>query len=253
MIALTHVPSPRLHAGERSFIDHQAIDHALAARQHAEYCRALAECGWDVRTLTHHADLADSVFIEDTAVILDELAILASMGAASRRAEPAAMEPVLRELHILVKQIELPGTLEGGDVLRRGREVLIGLSRRTNAAAVEQFKELVEPWGYSVNAIEVSGALHLKTALCALPDGRLLVDPRRVPSHSLRRYKCVFIPPSEPFAANILLSGQTVILPAEHVQTIEMLSRDYDLRPVGISEFAKAEGGVTCLSLLIDT
>jgi dimethylargininase len=250
MIALTHAPSPHLQAGERSFIDHQTIDHELAARQHASYCQALADCGWEVRTLTPHLELPDAVFIEDTAVVLDEFAIMASMGAASRRAEPAAIEPVLREFRE-VRRIELPGLLEGGDVLRIGRRLLVGLSRRTNAAGIELLKQIVEPLGYRVSAIEIEGCLHLKTALCALPDGRLLVNPRYIPAPVLRGFECIAIPPREPFAANILLSGETVILPAEHVATIDLLSRDYTLRPVAISEFAKAEGGVTCLSLLI--
>jgi dimethylargininase len=250
MIALVHAPSPNMHAGERSFVEHQAIDHALAARQHVGYCQALAAGGWNVRTLTHHMELADAVFIEDTAVVLDEVAILASMGAASRRAEPAAMEPVLR-LWREIRRIEPPGMLEGGDVLRIGRELLIGLSRRTNAAGIEQFRRIVEPFGYRATVIEVAGCVHLKTALCALPDGKLLVDPRCIASRFLQAYECIFIPPSEPFAANLLLSGEIVILPAEHVETIERLGRHYRLRPVAISEFAKAEGGVTCLSVLI--
>ena len=250
MIALTHVPTPNLYAGERTYIDHQPIDHAQALRQHAAYCDTLAKCGWDVRRLTHQRELADATFIEDTAVVLDEVAVLASMGAASRAAEPSAIAPLLREWRE-VRQIEPPALLEGGDVLRIGRQLLVGRSRRTNAAGIELLADIVRPFGYRVASVAVTGCLHLKTAVCALPDGRLLVNSNWIAQGELRDYACVAVADHESFAANILLSGQTVTMDASHQETIRLLRRDFDVRPVTISEFAKAEGGVTCLSLLI--
>ena len=141
MIALTHVPSPHMQAGERTFVSQQAIDHVLAASQHAAYRRMLADCGAEVITLDVNAKLPDCTFIEDTAVVLDDVAILAPMGAASRRAEQAAIERALSEYRQIVR-IDPPSTLDGGDVLCVGRKLLVGQSRRTNAAALALLRRL---------------------------------------------------------------------------------------------------------------
>ncbi len=250
MIALTHLPSPNLHAGERNYISRQPIDFAVALRQHAAYCQMLCECGWDVRTLSHYGEMADSTFIEDTAVVLEKVAIMASMGAPSRQNEPTAIAPILQHWRE-VRRIEPPALLEGGDVLQVGRLLLVGRSRRSNAAGIESLANIVRPYGYEVVTVEVTGCLHLKTAVCALPDGRLLINPEWLPRRDLRAFTYIPIPKHEPFAANILLSGECIVLPNEHVATAELLCREFDVKPVAMSEFAKAEGGVTCLSLLV--
>src|SRR5690242_239343 len=147
MLALTHVPSPNLEQCQRTYVAPAPIDCARAARQHEAYCRMLRECGADVRTLDVNRDLPDSVFIEDTAVVLDEVAVLASMGAPSRRAEPAGVEPELRKYRP-VERVEWPATVEGGDVLRVGRRLLVGLSSRTNAEGVEALRAVAGRFGY---------------------------------------------------------------------------------------------------------
>jgi len=249
MLALVHAPSPQLATGQRTHVAHQPIDLRLAQSQHAAYCQALAACGLNVRLLDVNRDAPDGVFLEDTAIVLDEIAILSSMGTAARRREPLAIEPVLREFR-QVRRIELPSTIEGGDVLRIGRELLVGLSSRTNAAGVAALARLVEPFGYQVSAVPILGCLHLKTACTALPDGRLLVNPAWLDPFALRNHDWIDIPPAEPWAANTLPIGQRVILPAAHRQTADLIHRlGFAPLPVELSEFAKAEGGVTCLSL----
>ncbi len=251
MLALTHLPSPKLHAGERTFVAHDVIDYERALAQHAAYCDALRACRARVVTLNVNADQPDGVFIEDTAVVLDEVAVLASMGAASRRDEPVAIEPILRE-HREVVRIDPPATLEGGDVLRVGRTLLVGSSKRTNAAGIAMLAAIVERYGYRVRPLPIRECLHLKTACTALPDGRLLINPQWISRAALADFDLLETPAEEPWAANICLVGSTVLLCAAHGRTAEMIDRmGFNTRLLDISEFAKAEGGVTCLNVLI--
>jgi dimethylargininase len=251
MLALTHRPCELLAHCQRTFVDAAAIDTALAADQHAAYCQTLEACGVDIRILEVNRDEPDCVFLEDTAVVLDEVAIICSMGTAARREESTRIEPVLAE-YLPIERIELPATLEGGDVLRIGRTLLVGQSPRTNAAGIEALARIAGRLGYRIRSVSVRGCLHLKTACTALPDGRLLVNPAWIDLAALRSYDVVHVPADEPWAANTLPIGRRVILPAEHPQTAELIARlGFEPCPVAISELAKAEGGVTCLSILI--
>lgn len=251
MLAITHSPSPRMVDGQRTFVGAAPINLALAARQHAGYCQALRECGASVRVLTVNIDEPDGVFLEDTAVVLDEVAVLCSMGSAARRAEPARIEPVLAD-YLPIERIELPATLEGGDVLRVGRTLLVGQSPRTSAAGIEALARITNRFNYRLESVSVRGCLHLKTACTALPDGRLLVNPAWIDPAALAGCDTVHVPPDEPWAANTLSIGRRVILPAEHPQTAELIAElGFEPCPVTMSEFAKAEGGVTCLSIPI--
>jgi dimethylargininase len=221
-------------------------------RQHANYCDMLRRLGAEVRILDVNRDLPDSVFIEDTALVLDELAILASMGAASRRSETIGIEGVLREYRE-VYRIELPATLEGGDVTLIGRTLLVGLSSRTNIDGVQALKTIVERFGYRLVPVKLGRCLHLKTACTALPNGTLLVNPALVDSSVLGEFGIIAVPEQEPWAADVLSVGQRVCLPMEHKWTAQMLAhRGFAVETVDVSEFAKAEGGITCLSLLFE-
>jgi len=251
MIALTHVPSPNMQSCERTFVPQAAIDFARARAQHAAYCQALRDCRAKVVTLNVNEPLADATFIEDTAIVLDEVAVLCSMGAASRRGEPARIEPVLREYREIAR-IEPPATIEGGDVLRVGRTFLVGQSCRTNAAGIKLLTALGSRYGYQVTPIPVRGCLHLKTACTALADGRLLVNPAWIDATALAGYELVSVPEAEPWGANVALVRSKVLLAAAHVQTAELIDGlGFTVQAIELSEFAKAEGGVTCLSLLI--
>ena len=250
MIALTHRTSPNMAACQRTYMPQAAIDLQLADRQHAAYCRTLAACGAQVRTLDVNAALPDCAFIEDTAVVLEEVAILCPMGTASRRAEPAGIEPVLREYRE-VERIDLPASLEGGDVLRIGRKLLVGQSSRTNVAGIAALAAIAGRYGYDILAVPVHGCLHLKTACTALPDGRLLVNAAWIDITALPTDELVDIPAAEPWGANVVLVGNAILTAAAHVQTAELIRRHgFTVTPVELSEFTKAEGGVTCLSLL---
>lgn len=250
MHAIMHQPSLYLEKCQRTYVEHAAIDFGRACRQHEDYCCALAAAGATVQTLNVNCDLPDSVFVEDTAIVLDEIAILASMGAESRRAEPVGMERELRKYRD-VQRIEAPARIEGGDVLRVGRTLFVGLSSRTNAAGVNALDALVRRFGYRVTAVPVRGCLHLKTACTALPDRTLLVNPAWLDVQALHGYARLCVPDEEPWAANVALVGDVVCTAADHVRTADLIrKRGFYVTTVDISEFAKAEGGVTCLSIL---
>jgi dimethylargininase len=248
MIALTHIPSAKMEAGERTHVPPAPIDPALALVQHTTYCDALRRCGAEVVVVDVNDDCPDGTFIEDTAVVLDEVAVLATLGVPSRRVEAERMEAVLRPYREVVR-LEMPATLEGGDVLRIGRRLLVGRSCRTNAAGIEALARIANHFGYTVEAVPVRGCLHLKTACTALPDGRLLLNPAWVTLGG----DTVKIAEDEPWAANIALMNGQVLVSAAHPRTNARL-RDlgWPVHEIDISEFAKAEGGVTCLSLLVD-
>ena len=250
MLALTHIPSPNLDHGQRTHVAREVVDYELASRQHADYCRMLRECGAEVVTLDVNRDQPDGTFIEDTAVVLDEIAVLASMGTAARRIEPARIEPELRK-HREIERIEPPARLEGGDVLRIGRTILIGLSERTNISGVQAFETIARPFGYRVLPVPVRQCLHLKTACTALPDCRLLTNPAWLDLNSLHDFDTLAVPDDEPWAANTLPINGRVLISSANPQTAEMLRRlGFDVRTLSLSEFAKVEGCVTCLSLL---
>jgi dimethylargininase len=241
-----------MEQGERTHIGRAPIDLDRALNQHADYCKRLCRLGVSVRTLDCNRDLPDSVFIEDTAVVFDEVAVLASMGADSRRAEPGGIEPVLREYRE-VHHVEPPATLEGGDVVQIGRIVLVGLSSRTNRAGAESLSAIVSRYGYQIIPVSVEHCLHLKTACTALPNGSLLVNPALLDMNPIRDYETICVPKEEPWSADTLVVGQKVCLAAQHVRTADYLrDRGFDVETVDLSEFAKAEGGITCLSLLLN-
>jgi dimethylargininase len=251
MLALTHVPSLNMEQGQRTHVARVSIAYDLAVQQHAAYCRMLCDCGANVRTLDINRALPDCTFVEDLAIVLDEVAVLASMGTDTRRGELPGIEPEIRKT-LDVRRLEAPGTIEGGDVLRVGRTLLVGMSSRTSPGGVQAFEAIVKRYGYRVVPVPVRDCLHLKTACTALPDDSLLLNPCWLEVQALPALEQVPVPEGEPWAANTLTVGSTVCLAAEHVQTAELIrGRGFRVRGVQLSEFAKAEGGVTCLSLLL--
>jgi dimethylargininase len=251
MLAITHVPSPNMQHCQLTHRTRAPIDYGRAVRQHEEYCRVLRGCGAGVLTLDANRDLPDCAFIEDTAIVFDEVAVLTTMGTESRRAEPAGVEPVLREYRG-VRRVEAPATIEGGDVLRVGRTLLVGLSSRTNRAGVDALEAVVRRYGYDVVPVPVRGCLHLKSACTALPDQSLLLNPDWLDGAALRGFRWVRVPDEEPDAANVALVGSGVCVAASHPRTADRIRQlGFDVRPIDLSEFAKAEGCVTCLSILL--
>ena len=250
LIALTRAVSPTLTRCELTHLPREPIDLSLAVRQHQRYERALEELGCQVRRLSPEPDLPDAVFVEDTAIVLDECAVMARPGAASRRPETTSVVAGLcqyRSLH----PIEPPGTLDGGDVLRASRHIYVGLSSRTNEDGARQLDDLLAPMGYTVERVAVRGCLHLKSAVTTLSDDELLLNPILVDATLFGELKWTAVHPAEPFAANVLSVGGRVLCQASAPRTRErMEARGYEVIAVDVSEFAKAEGGLTCCSLV---
>jgi dimethylargininase len=204
-----------------------------------------------VVSLPAEPDLPDSVFVEDTAVVLDELAVVTRPGAAPRRAEAASIAKVLAE-HRPLAAIEAPATLDGGDVLVLGRRVLVGLSSRTNRDGFAQLRSLLAPLGYFVEPVEVRGCLHLKSAVTGVALDTVLLNPKWVDRSLFAAFDRIEIDPAEPYAANGLLIEDALVCPEAFPRTAARLrNRGIRLELLDLSEFAKAEGAVTCCSLIL--
>jgi dimethylargininase len=243
-------------ACELTFLDRATIEVDALQRQHAAYRAALAEAGADVVVLDAIEFLPDSVFVEDTAVVLDEIAILTRPGTASRQPEPDAIADAVRVHRRDIARIVAPGTLEGGDVLRIGSTLHVGLTTRTNRAGIEQLATLVKPHGYAVVAVATPGSLHLKTACTALDDETLLLNPAWLDFGSFQGVRVLTVDADEPFAANVLPVGDARIVNAAFPRTrarVEAHCAAAGLRAIAvdIGEFGKAEAGLTCMSLVL--
>ncbi len=253
MIALVRSVSPTLERGERTFTDRLPIDVALATSQHQTYVRCLSELGAEVRTLPADPAFPDSVFVEDTALVLDEIAVIARPGAESRRGEVIPVVHALAELRDLAF-IRTPGTLEGGDVLACGKTLFVGLSSRTDAEGIDQLQRSVTPFGYRVQVVPVHGTLHLLGACSRVAEDVLLVNRAWVDAERLTGCVILDVPPREPSAANTLRIGEEVVVAHGFPETEDLLGeRGIPVRSVDVSEFQKAEGGVSCLSLLLSS
>jgi len=249
--AITREVSPAIGQCELTCIERRSIDVDLARAQHAEYRQLLTELGCTVIHLPAEPTLPDSVFVEDGAVVLDELAVLTRPGAESRRGETASLRGALAPYRLLA-ELTPPAILDGGDVLCVDRKIWIGLSTRTNRAGIEQFQHLVKPHDYEVNAVEVRGALHLKSAVAVAAEKTLLLNPEWI-DPAFDGYRTIAVDPSEPSAANVLLVGQTSVLSGSYPRTAARLDAlGIQCRSVASSELAKAEGSLTCCSLLFD-
>ena len=253
MNAFTRRPALALVNCEVGYAPRKDIDLHLAFQQHAAYCQALRQMGVDVEVLPPEEAFPDSVFIEDNAIILDELAVVTPMGAPSRQGEPALLLDVLARHRRLVT-ISPPATIEGGDVLRMGKRLYVGVSTRTNQAGVEALRAIAEPLGYEVTPIGIQACLHLKTACTSLDDETLLANPAWLDSDALETFRLLHVPAQEPFGANILRLPGGVLVQASSPLTRDLIeARGYATTRVELGEFAKADAGPTCLSLLISS
>jgi dimethylargininase len=253
VIALTRELSDAIGRCELTHIAREPIDVALARAQHAAYESALRELGCRVERVPAAPGCPDAVFIEDTAVVLPELAVIARPGASSRRAETSAVSQALGAYRPLLT-IEAPGTLDGGDVLAIGRTLFIGQTERSNAGGIEQMRRLLAPRGTTVTGVSVSGCLHLKSAVTQVAEKTLLIKPSWVDATAFAGFELVEVDPSEPYAANALRIGDRVIYATAFPRTARRIeARGIAVCRVDVSELAKAEGAVTCCSLVFDT
>jgi len=248
-IAITRAVSASINDCELTHVDRVPIDVGRAREQHRAYESCLASLGCEVRPIPADDRYPDAVFIEDTAIVLDELAVLTRPGAESRRGEVDAVAEVLRGYRTLVN-VDAPGTLDGGDVLRLDRMIYVGRTPRTNDRGIDNLREIVAPFGYSVVAVPVDGCLHLKSAVTRVAADALLINRDWVSPALFNGWRLIDV--DEPSAANALLVGESVIFSEELARTRRRLeTQGIDVRPIPASEVAKAEGGVTCCSLIV--
>jgi dimethylargininase len=250
LTAIVREVSSSINDCELSFHARHPIDVARAITQHRAYRDCLSELGARVISLPAEPALPDAVFVEDPAVVVDEVAVISNMGAPSRRPEVDSLAKVLscyRPLEYLAE----PATLDGGDVLRIGRAVFVGLSRRTTRGGIAQLTDVLGPYGYQVQPVEVRGCLHLKSACSHVGNNIVLVNRSWIDAESLSGFELLDVAEDEPAAANTLLLNDVVIMPASFPRTRDLLeSRGHRVRPIDLSELQKAEAGVTCTSLI---
>ena len=235
---------------ELTHMDRDPICYETACAQHQAYVEALESLGVTVIELDPLHHHPDAVFVEDIAVVCDDVAILTRPGAESRRGEVESITPIL-SAHRPLAHIEDPATLEGGDVLLAERTFYIGRSSRTNDAGIDQFRSIVTPYGYEVVAVDVPGALHLKTAATYLGEGRLLANPEWIDMDGLEDLELIAVHPDEPFAGNVVRIGEVMLFPNQFPHTAGRLeARGIQLIQVPSTELAKAEGSLTCKSVI---
>lgn len=249
LIAVTRSVSPTLAQCELTHLAREPIDLPRANLQHGAYERLLSALGADIVRLPPEPTLPDAVFVEDTAIVLTEVAVITRPGAPSRRLETPSVATLLAKYRSLRRLIP-PATLDGGDVLEVGRTLYVGRSTRTNRSGIEQLRSLLEALEYRVVPIEFRGCLHLKSAVTRIGDRLLLLNPDWVSAAAFRPLETLPIDAREPHAANALRIGGTVVLPAQYPRTHQRLvEQGLEVAAIDCSELAKAEGGVTCCSL----
>jgi len=252
LTAITRAVSPGIVQCELTFVARQPIDLAKAEEQHRAYQALLEKFGARVLTLPAEPALPDSMFVEDPAIVLDELAIMLPLGTETRRPEAASIAQALAKFRKLA-HVELPGQVEGGDILRIGRRFFAGLSSRTNAEGIRQLAAILAPHGYEVVSVAVTGCLHLKSAVTHIGRNTLLANRARFDTKPFAGFEWIDVAPEEPHAANALAIGGTVIFPASFPRTRARLeARGFPVTALDISELQKAESGLTCSSLLFD-
>ncbi len=266
LTAITREVSSSINNCELSFHPRQPIDIAKAIAQHKAYQDCLAELGVRVVSLPAEPELPDAVFVEDPAIVVDEIAVVSIMGAPSRRPEAASLAHALSRYRPIKFLVE-PATLDGGDVLRVGRLVFAGLSQRTNLEGIAQLRDVLRAFNYEVQPVEVRGCLHLKSACSYIGNDTLLINRSWIDAERLRGFELIDVPDEEPAAANALLIKDIVMIPASFPKTRALLEeRGFEspaspgsrrvalrrLRTIDLSELQKAEAGVTCTSLIFN-
>lgn len=252
LTALVRAPADSIASCELSYLARVPIDLELARRQHMTYVHVLAELGCQIEWLPELPEHPDGVFVEDTAVLVPELAVLTSPGVASRRGELGSVASALAA-HGRTVAVRPPAALEGGDVLRIGRALYVGTSARSNAAGVAELTAALAPFDYEVRAVAMQGCLHLKSAATFIAPDLLLVNPDWVDAAAFAVGRVMNVAAGEEFGANTLTVSGTTLVSADFPLTRGRLEQaGVRTRALDVSELHKAEAALTCLSVLIE-
>jgi dimethylargininase len=250
LIAITRAVSASLAACELTWLPRQPIDIVKAIAEHHAYERCLADLGARVISLPALEEHPDAVFVEDPAMVLDEVAVITTMGAESRRGERESLAEAIAPFRPLIRMRD-PAKLEGGDVMRVGRHLFAGLSARTDAAGIVQLAAELAPFGYTVHPVDLLDCLHLKSACCCIGENCVLVNRAWVDTAPFAHFRLIEVAETEPGAANALRVGETVVMPNAYPATASILRREgFRVVELEMTELMKAESGVTCSSLV---
>ena len=253
LIAITRPVSASIERCELGYLPRHSIDAQKASEQHTLYEACLSELGLVVIPLPPEPELPDAVFVEDTAIVVPGLAVMTRPGAASRRPEVESVAWALSR-YLPLRWIREPATLDGGDVMHAGRKLFVGASLRTNAEGIRQLEHELAPFGYAVESVEIRDCLHMKSACCYLGRQTILANRAWIDTAPFREFRILEVAPDEPWAANVLVVGETVVIPSSFPATARMLAKlGWNVRPLDVSELMKAEAGVTCMSLIFET
>lgn len=248
--AITRDVSKTIENCELGFIERKQIDFARAVQQLEAYRQALRSCGVEVTCLPEDLSHPDACFVEDTAIVLDEIAIICNPGALSRRGETPPIASELAKYRELT-YIQSPGTIDGGDVLIAGTRILVGRSNRTNDEGIGMLARITGAFGYRLSAVDVKGCLHFKSACTAINDETLLVNTEWVDPAVLSGFRLIDVPRDEQWSANVLRVEDTVFVQADFPRTLDRIREVHNMvETLDVSEFRKAEASLTCLSLI---
>lgn len=250
--ALTRGVSPTIRDCQLTFMERERIDVAAATRQHEAYKQCLTKMGVQLTSLELLPQAPDAVFIQDTAVVVDEVAVVATMGAACRAVEVESVAAALAP-HRSLRRLSPPATLEGGDVVRIGRTLYVGDSGRTNREGIKQLSDILAPYDYQVTPVGVRGCLHLSTGCSYLGRGLLLLNPVWVDAAPFKQFEIIEVPETESWAANTIAVGDSVLIASAFERTRTLVEgHGFQVIATDISELQKAEGALTCMSLMFD-
>jgi len=253
LTAITRPPSPALRDCLLTYMQRDPIDFDHALVQHRAYEAALSDCGVRVVSLPPQPDMPDSVFVEDTAIVVDEIAVIASMGSDARRRERDTVAEALAP-HREVRSLPESGRLEGGDVFRIGKRIFVGRSTRTDDEGIRSLEAVLQPFGYEVRAVDVPGCLHLTTGAAPVSPTQILINPEWVDQSAFTDIEKIQVDADEPWAGNAIRLPKSIILPTGFPKTLRRLEQaGLQVRTVDIAELMKAEAGLTCMSLIFES
>lgn len=246
--ALTKKPTEKIVDGISS-VD-VPPDYHSSLEQHKNYVGSLEECGLEVEVLDGDERYPDSVFVEDTAVLTEDVAVVCNLGAEPRQGEERSILEPLLKFYEEVERIRPPGTLEGGDVMRIENKFYVGLSQRTDKEGLKQFKDIVEGYDYKVFSVKLEDMLHLKTGVAYLGDDICVVSGELKDRSEFEKYELIEVPDIEMYAANCICVNEKVILPEGYPRTKSLIEeKGFSTLTIDVSEFKKLDGGISCLSL----
>ena len=253
LVAIVRPVSNTIDQCQLTHLRRDKIDLARAEKQHADYVEVLRACGCHIIQLPPEHECPDAVFVEDTAIVVNEIAVMTRPGAPSRREEVASVRKVLVGYRD-IRSIDDGATLDGGDVVRAENRLWVGVSTRTTARGAESLGHCLSSFGYEVAPVQVHNCLHLKSACCALDQETLLYNPAWIDASHFQDMRCIEVDPTEPMAANVVGVGDRLLVAAAHPRTADLLDvAGYQIEIIEADELAKAEGALTCCSIIFRT